>query len=86
MGVNVYTGEIVDMEKEGVIEPQKVKKQAIQSATEACEMILRIDDLLAAEGALNKADPKEGIDDPGDLPPVPPQGGMGGMGGMPPMM
>ena len=86
MGVNVYNGEIVDMEKEGVVEPQRVKKQAISAASEACEMILRIDDLLAAEGALNKPDPKEGIDDPGELPPMPPQGGMGGMGGMPPMM
>ena len=85
MGINVFTGEIVDMKEAGVIEPQRVKKQAIQSATEACEMILRIDDLVAAQGALNKPDAPEGMDDPGNLPPMPPQG-MGGMGGMPPMM
>ena len=85
MGINVFTGEIVDMKEAGVIEPQRVKKQAIQSATEACEMILSIDDLVAAQGALNKPDGPEGMDDPGNLPPMPPQG-MGGMGGMPPMM
>jgi chaperonin GroEL (HSP60 family) len=84
MGINVFTGEIVDMKEAGVIEPQRVKKQAIQSATEACEMILRIDDLVAAEGSLNKPDGPEGMDDPGQLPPMPQ--GMGGMGGMPPMM
>ena len=51
---------------------------------------LRIDDLVAAAGALNTPDPDENLDDPtyasnmtGGMPGM---GGMGGMGGMPPMM
>jgi thermosome len=48
MGVNVFTGKITDMERNGVIEPMAVKEQAIKSATEAASMILRIDDVIAA--------------------------------------
>jgi len=48
MGVDVYTGRIEDMMKKGVIEPVKVKEQAIKSAVEAAAMILRIDDVIAA--------------------------------------
>jgi thermosome len=47
-GLNVFTGEVVDMVKEGVIEPLRSKVQAIRSATEAAVMILRIDDVIAA--------------------------------------
>jgi archaeal chaperonin len=47
-GIDVYNNKIVDMEKLGVIEPVTIKTQAIQSATEAAEMILRIDDVIAA--------------------------------------
>jgi len=47
-GVNVYTGEITDMMKEGVLEPVKVKEHAIGSAVEVASMILRIDDVIAA--------------------------------------
>jgi thermosome len=47
-GINVYTGEIVDMMKEGVLEPVKVKEHAIGSAVEVASMILRIDDVIAA--------------------------------------
>ncbi len=36
------------MKEAGVIEPKRVKKQAIQSASEAAEMILRIDDVIAS--------------------------------------
>lgn len=49
-GVNVYTGKIVDMWEENVIEPLRVKTQAINSATEAAVMILRIDDVVASSG------------------------------------
>ena len=38
----------MDMLKEGVIEPLRVKEQAIKSAAEAATMILRIDDVIAA--------------------------------------
>ncbi len=47
-GVDVYSGKIVDMRKQGVVEPLKIKTQAIKSAAEAAEMILRIDDIIAA--------------------------------------
>lgn len=47
-GVDVYTGKIVDMKAKGVIEPLKIKTQAIKSAAEAAEMILRIDDIISA--------------------------------------
>jgi len=47
-GVNVFTGEIEDMLKLGVVEPLVVKTQALKSATEASAMILRIDDIIAA--------------------------------------
>ena len=65
-GINVYNGKIVDMKKENVLEPFRVGKQAISSATDASVMILRIDDVIASKGMSG--------------PPVPP-GGMGGMGG-----
>ena len=48
MGLDVFTGEVADMKEAGVIEPKRVKKQAIQSASEAAEMILRIDDVIAS--------------------------------------
>ena len=47
-GINVYSGEISDMMKEGVLEPVKVKEHAIGSAVEVASMILRIDDVIAA--------------------------------------
>lgn len=50
-GVNVYSGEVSDMEKLGVIEPIRVGKQAIDAATEAAVMILRIDDVIATKGS-----------------------------------
>jgi len=62
MGVNVFTGKIVDMERDGVIEPMAVKEQAIKSAAEAACMILRIDDVIAA------TKPKEGGKGPGGMP------------------
>lgn len=47
-GVDVFTGKVVDMRAKGVIEPLKIKTQAIKSAAEAAEMILRIDDIISA--------------------------------------
>lgn len=47
-GVNVFDGRIEDMWKLGVVEPLKIKTQAVKSAAEAAEMILRIDDVIAA--------------------------------------
>jgi thermosome len=62
MGVNVFTGKIANMERNGVIEPMAVKEQAIKSATEAASMILRIDDVIAA------TKPKEEEKGPGEMP------------------
>lgn len=47
-GIDVYDGKVVDMWKAGVIEPLKIKTQAIKSASEAAEMLLRIDDVVTA--------------------------------------
>lgn len=83
MGINVFTGKVVDMKEAGVLEPLKVKVQALQSSGEAAEMILRIDDMIAARDALNSTGPDESGNDNSGMPPMP---GAGGMGGMPPMM
>ncbi len=48
IGVNVFTGDIDDMYKNGVIEPVSVVANAIKAGTEASTIILRIDDLIAA--------------------------------------
>jgi thermosome len=69
-GLDVYEGKPVDMLKAGVVEPLRVKTQAISSAAEAAVMILRIDDVIASS--------KTGAPG-GGMPP-------GGMGGMPPGM
>jgi thermosome len=49
-GINVFTGKVVDMKKERVLEPIRVGRQAISSATDAAVMILRIDDVIASKG------------------------------------
>lgn len=70
-GVDLDTGEAMNALSKNIIEPLRVKTQAVNSATEVANMILRIDDVIAARRA----------------PPTPPQGaGPGaGMDGMPPM-
>jgi len=67
-GIEVTTGKIKNMLDLLVLEPLRVKQQVIKSATEAANMILKIDDLISIKGG-------------GKAPPMPP-GGMGGMGGM----
>jgi len=49
-GVDVYSGEVKDMKKLNVLDPLRVKQQAIKSASEAASMILRIDDVIASKG------------------------------------
>ncbi len=75
-GIEIISGEITDMVENHVIEPFRVKEQAIQAATEVANMILRIDDVIASKGHADDSGP-----DMGGAP-----GGMGGMGGMPPGM
>ncbi len=72
-GIEITSGETMDMFEAKVIEPLRVKNQAIQAATEVANMILRIDDVVASKG---------GGDGGGGAPP----GGMPGGGGMPPGM
>ncbi len=68
-GLDMDTGKPVDMLSLGVVEPLRVKTQAIQSAAEAAVMILRIDDVIASQSG--------GPGGAGGMP-----GGMpGGMGG-----
>ncbi len=71
-GLDVYTGDVVDMWERGIVEPLRVKTQAISAASEAAVMILRIDDVIASRG--------EPMPAGGGMPPD--MGGMGGMEGM----
>jgi len=48
LGLDVTTGKVVDTFEKGIVEPLRVKIQAIKSASEVAEMILRIDDVIAA--------------------------------------
>ncbi len=48
IGINVFTGDLEDMMKLGVIEPVSVKANALKAGTEAATLILRIDDIIAA--------------------------------------
>ncbi len=48
-GVNVMAGKVGDMLELHVIEPIRVGRQAIESATDAAVMILRIDDVIASK-------------------------------------
>ena len=73
-GVNVLEGKVSDMLIAKVIEPLRVKTQALESATEVASMILRIDDVIASKKGAMPSGPPGG------------PGGMGGMGGMPPGM
>ena len=50
-GLNPFTGKIEDMRKLNVIEPLRIGKQAINSATDAAVMILRIDDVIASKSS-----------------------------------
>ncbi len=72
-GVNLATGEATNMLTENVIEPLRVKVQAINSAAEVASMILRIDDVIASR----RAPPMDPMSDPSMGGP-----GMAGIGGM----
>ncbi len=54
-GIDVFSGKISDMKKLDVLEPLKVTKQAVASATDAAVMILRIDDVIASKEFKAKA-------------------------------
>jgi len=46
MGLNMNEGTVSDMEKMGITESFQVKRQVLMSASEAAEMILRVDDII----------------------------------------
>ncbi|MCL4372153.1 thermosome subunit, partial [Candidatus Marsarchaeota archaeon] len=47
-GVDVFRNAVGDMNKAAIYEPTKMKMQSIFSASEAAEMILRIDDIISS--------------------------------------
>lgn len=49
-GLNLFKDTIEDCLSAGIVEPMRVKTQAIASATEVATMILRIDDVLVSSG------------------------------------
>ncbi|TLD80794.1 chaperonin GroEL [Helicobacter sp. MIT 05-5293] len=69
-GFNAATGEYVDMFKEGIIDPLKVTRVALQNAVSVSSL------LLTTEATINE------IKEDKPAPAMPDMGGMGGMGGM----
>jgi archaeal chaperonin len=64
-GINILTNNIENALEQGIIEPLKIKLQAISSASEVAMVILRIDDVLASDrspAGNNGANPYMGID------------------------
>ena len=70
-GLNVYEGKVIDMWEAGVVEPLRVKTQAINAAAESAVMILRIDDIIASRQGPSGPSAEDVVP---NLPP-----GMGGM-------
>ncbi len=79
-GLDVTSGKSEALFEKGVVEPKQIKTQAIQSASESAEMILRIDDVISASGF--SSDDEGGAGGPPPAGGGMPGGGMGGMGGM----
>ncbi len=53
-GLNLFTNRVENCVEAGIVEPMKVKTQAINSAAEVATMILRIDDVLVSSGSSGK--------------------------------
>jgi chaperonin GroEL len=68
-GYNAATGKYGDMIKEGILDPTKVTRYALQNAASVAGLLLTTEAMVAEA-------PKE------DSPPMPDMSGMGGMGGM----
>jgi chaperonin GroEL len=68
-GYNAASGEYGDMIKEGILDPTKVTRYALQNAASVSGLLLTTEAMVAEL-------PKE------EAPPMPDMGGMGGMGGM----
>ena len=75
-GLNVFSSSVEDAFDAGVVEPAHAKEQALSSATEAANLVLKIDDIISAgDLSTDKGDDEGGPGGPGGM------GGMGGMGG-----
>ncbi|MEF8826761.1 MAG: thermosome subunit beta [Halapricum sp.] len=72
-GLNVLNGGIENTYEAGVVETAHAKSQALSSAAEAANLVLKIDDIIAAGDLSTSGGDEEG--GPGGA------GGMGGMGG-----
>ena len=65
-GMDVFNGKVIDAWEAGIIEPLKIKTQAVSSASEVASMILRIDDVIStSSGKDNMPGP-----DMGGMPPM----------------
>jgi chaperonin GroEL (HSP60 family) len=69
-GLDVFSGKVVNMRSRNVMEPLRVKTQAISSATDVSSMILRIDDIIASKAPEEMPGPPGGGDMGGGMPPM----------------
>ncbi len=69
IGYNVVSGEYCDMVKEGIIDPAKVTRSALQNAASIAALVITTETIVVEKPGARK-------------PQVPPQGARGGMGGM----
>ena len=70
-GYNASTGEYVDMIAEGILDPTKVTRHALQNAASVSGLLLTTEAMVA-----------DAPQDAAAAPAMPDMGGMGGMGGM----
>ncbi len=75
LGLNAETGEMVDMVKEGIIDPAKVLRTALQNAVSVASIFLTTTCIITDKPEKEKPAPAGGGHNHG-------MGGMGGMGGM----
>jgi thermosome len=66
-GLDAFTGKVVNMRSRNVVEPLRVKTQALSSATDVATMILRIDDIIASKQP--EGPEPDGSDGMGGMPP-----------------
>jgi thermosome len=76
-GLDVSTGDVEDTFEAGIAEPAHAKRQAVSSAAEAANLVLKIDDIISAGDLSTEGEEDEGPPGGGGM-----GGGMGGMGGM----
>jgi thermosome len=61
-GFNLNSGEVIDMYENNIVDPLRVKTQAIKSASEASVMVLRIDDVLRSQkGSTPEVQPEHNV-------------------------